>query len=96
MVILEELEPGMKVKIVDEWNRFEVGANSAGEMDKWLGKTMTVREVFDDVVKMEEDKEEFADDGWYWNSRMFDRVVADGPVNDIEFEESDFLSMLGV
>ena len=56
------LKPGDKVRIAkektgDNWNR-------EGEMDKWLGEVMTVREVLNGWGKMEEDKEEHLK-GWY-------------------------------
>ena len=52
--------------------------NLAGEMDKWLGKTMTVRKLVDKyngkytAVKLEEDKYENHGDGWYWPIKDLD------------------------
>lgn len=40
--------------------------NVDGEMDKWLGKIMTVRYKEDYSYQMEEDKNENGD-GWWWN-----------------------------
>ncbi len=61
---------GDRVRIVD--HRTE-GMNDDGEMDKWLGKVMTIRRVnklLDNPYKMEEDQDEFGGDGWYWDDEM--------------------------
>ena len=57
------LKPGHKVRIVKEkigynWNR-------DGEMDKWLGKVMTVTRKEDKFAIMEEDKDEWGE-CWLW------------------------------
>ncbi|MBU5419635.1 hypothetical protein KQI11_05815 [Acetanaerobacterium sp. MSJ-12] len=47
--------------------------NGDGEMDKWLGKVMTVRRIekhLDNPYKMEEDRDEYAGDGWFWCDGM--------------------------
>lgn len=60
---------GDKVRIV---NRRTISMNCNGEMDKWLGKTMTIRKVYsDDVYFMEEDKNEHGGYGWAWHDSMF-------------------------
>lgn len=59
---------GDKVRIV---NRRNILMNRHGEMDKWLGKTMTIRKVYiDDVYFMEEDKNEHCGYGWAWHDIM--------------------------
>lgn len=60
---------GDKVRIV---NRRTILMNHHGEMDKWIGKTMTIRMVVsDDVYFMEEDKNEHGGYGWAWHDSMF-------------------------
>jgi hypothetical protein len=61
-----EYSEGDVVRIVSE----KVGSNwnDHGQMDKWLGKTMTVRKVCSDhykYYKMVEDIDEYGD-GWMW------------------------------
>ena len=64
---------GDKVKIVSKkvGNRWNVN----GLMDKWLGKVMTVKEVYPTYCKMEEDKNEWSIDGWNWYPEMIERRV---------------------
>ena len=72
----KRLKVGDKVKIVskregDDWNE-------DGEMDKWLGKVMTIRKIHDnnnDACKMEEDKTEFCG-GWYWYPYMIEKKIS--------------------
>lgn len=58
---------GDKVRIVgyrtDNMNHF-------GEMDKWLGKVMTIRRLFLSGYRMEEDCGENYGRGWYWVDSM--------------------------
>lgn len=69
----EKLKPGDKVRIVSE--RMD-GMNMSGEMDKWLGKVMTVRERWNkDSIRMEEDKYEYVG-GWFWKRNMISRKVS--------------------
>lgn len=59
---------GDKVRIV---NRRTISMNCNGEMDKWLGKTMTIRKVlYDSVYRMREDKSECNGRGWMWHGEM--------------------------
>lgn len=69
----KKLKPGDKVQIV----RKRVGGmNISGEMDKWLGKVMTVRRRWgNDSIQMEEDKHENAG-GWIWWCNMIERKVS--------------------
>lgn len=58
---------GDRVRIVDKWAK---GAcvNFNGEMDKWLGSTMTIRKVVTDTLYfMVEDKAENNGKGWLWS-----------------------------
>ncbi len=59
---------GDKVRIV---NRRTILMNKGGEMDKWLGKTMTIREVFlGNLYRMREDESERTGCGWMWHDEM--------------------------
>lgn len=59
---------GDKVRIV---NRRTISMNCDGEMDKWLGKTMTIRKVlYDSIYRMREDKSECNGRGWMWHGEM--------------------------
>lgn len=65
----DKLKPGDKVRIVSKKN----GAhwNSAGRMDKWLGKVMTVSVLYYSHIKMVEDQDEgIFRTGWYWYPEM--------------------------
>lgn len=58
---------GDKVRIVD--HRTD-NMNHFGEMDKWLGKVMTIRRLFLPGYRMEEDCGENYGRGWYWVDSM--------------------------
>lgn len=59
---------GDKVRIVDHRT---CSMNKNGKMDKWLGKTMTVREIpYSKCYFMEEDKFERNGMGWMWDDEM--------------------------
>ena len=63
---------GDKVRIVDH----RTGRmNILGEMDKWLGKVMTIRERFLTVYWMEEDCGENHRRGWLWDDSMIDGLA---------------------
>lgn len=58
---------GDKVRIVSEWGE-GCGQNERGEMNKWLGKNMTIRAIYYGCsYKMKEDVTEWRGDGWLWN-----------------------------
>ena len=57
---------GDKVRIVSEWGK-GCRQSSKGEMNKWLGKTMTIRKVTSQGYLMKEDQTERFDQGWIWN-----------------------------
>lgn len=58
---------GDKVRIVDH----RTGRmNHSGEMDKWLGKVMTIRGLSWFGYSMEEDYGEYLGDGWMWDDSM--------------------------
>lgn len=72
-----QLKPGTKVRIVDKRTDY---MDPSGEMDHWLGKIMTVREMVfvggGYSAKMVEDIDEFEGDGWYWDAEMIAHEVA--------------------
>lgn len=80
------LKPGDKVRIAKEKTGF--GWNCEGLMDKWMGEVMTVREVLNGWVKMEEDKEEHLE-GWYWYPEMIDCKVEDEPSDRLVMEREE-------
>lgn len=60
---------GDKVRIIDKWVD-GCNQNREGRMDKWLGKVMTIRSIYDNrAYQMEEDRTEFLGDGWLWNDK---------------------------
>ena len=58
---------GDRVRIVN-CRTFQMNDN--GGMDKWLGKTMTIKALEGDGYRMLEDRNEYFGDGWYWNDDM--------------------------
>lgn len=78
----EKLKPGDKVRIVskktgEHWN-------SAGLMNKWLGKVMTVHANLGNVIFMKEDtKERNCCCGWWWYPHMIDCVIDKNNAPDV-------------
>lgn len=58
---------GDKVRIVDHRT---YNMNPYGEMNKWLGKVMTIRGLSSFGYWMEEDYGEYLGDGWMWDDSM--------------------------
>lgn len=68
-------EVGDKVKIIDQWVD-GCCQNIDGEMDKWLGKTLTVRNIFSTGhYLMVEDAKECNGFGWDWNDNCIEGKV---------------------
>lgn len=63
---------GDKVRIVD--HRAD-NMNHSGEMDKWLGKVMTIRECSLAQYRMKEDYGEYNGYGWQWDDSMISGLV---------------------
>lgn len=63
---------GDKVRIV---NHRTFHMNDAGGMDKWFGKTMTIRTILPYGYSMVEDREENCCEGWYWDDDMIAGLV---------------------
>lgn len=58
---------GDKVRIV---GHRAYNMNPSGEMDKWLGKVMTIRGLSSFGYWMEEDYGKYLGDGWMWDDSM--------------------------
>lgn len=58
---------GDKVRIVDHRTK---NMNPFGEMDKWLGKVMTIKDLSWFGYWMEEDYGEYIGNGWMWDDSM--------------------------
>lgn len=63
---------GDKVRIVD--HRTD-NMNPFGGMDKWLGKVMTIRDLFASGYRMKEDYGEYGGPSWYWDDSMISGLV---------------------
>lgn len=97
MVDIDDLKPGVKVKIVDAWND-SCGENSDGLMDKFLGQTVTVFQIRGRTILIEEDAGdcEFQQDGhWSWNCFCFDYIIDETYDEDFDISsESEILSFI--
>ena len=75
---------GDKVRIVSK--KPGVGWNGEGEMDKWLGKTMTIRRASHmgcfDFYRMVEDQNEWFG-GWTWYEWMIEGLAPEQPEHKI-------------
>ena len=84
-----EYNVGDKVRITTDKSK-SIFWNGDGDMDKWLGKVMTIRSelhVFGKVIyKMEEDKDEHSYLGWNWHEEMIDGLAEDKPKYQINIE----------
>lgn len=84
------LKPGDSVLIVNEWDEEGLSKeNENGEMDHWLGKSMTVRDSIDTYyepyVQMIEDQEEGVfGGGWFWNRFCIEKILNKEPAIGIE------------
>lgn len=71
----------VKIKDLDEFKKC-ANINSAGEMDHWAGKIMTIRKVYTNGYKMNEDaKEPTRINGWSWDDTMIECLVDPGIKN---------------
>ena len=63
---MAQYKVGDRVRIVSEW-RNGCYQNPEGLMDRWLGKTMTIKSWDGTSYQMEEDAGDRGEDcGWYW------------------------------
>lgn len=96
MIDIMALQPGMKVKVIDEWVP-GCKQNRAGEMDKYLGTFVTVLDVRGDTILIEEDAGEcIHQDGghWYWNAHCFDYILNEDGRDFEPSSESEILSLI--
>lgn len=83
MVELEQLRPGMKVRIADRW---DAGVPTPPpSMRKWFGQTIAVSDVDENYVVMEDNGKNY-----YWLTCDIDCIVSETAV---EFDEAEFLSL---
>lgn len=98
MVRVEDLHPGMRVKIVDHLDAY-CWRDENSQMDKWCGKIVTVSEVSDGYIIVEEDAgdgPEYQNGHWKWPERAIDMIVEDD-TEDEDFEAAsvdDILSLI--
>lgn len=98
MVNIQDISPGMRVKIVDKWIQ-NCNRNPDGLMDKYLGKIVTILEVLYDSAIIEEDTGDgprHQEGHWRWNKYCFDYIVydEDEPENFEPPTESEILSLI--
>ncbi len=83
MIDRELLYPGVKVRIIDDWDLLPENSQwqaPSGKMDHWLGQVMTIRKrpsAPDGWYQMVEDTEigERGGDGWVWKANGFAEIV---------------------
>lgn len=64
---------GDRVRITTDKSK-SIKWNKWGEMDKWLGKVMTIRDITAGCYSMEEDYNEYLG-GWFWYEDMIDGLA---------------------
>lgn len=70
---------GDKVRIVSEWSN-GCYQNIKGEMDKWLGKVMTVKSIDGMFYKMVEDAEDNTRYGWFWSENCIAGLACENKI----------------
>lgn len=91
MARINNLNPGMHVKIVDSWPGY-VGQALNGSMNQWLGQIVTISRAYGDgSFRIEEDLER-----WLWTTRMIDSIILDCAADFEPASESDLFAMLGL
>lgn len=85
MIDLNDLHIGDSVKIIDKWPG-NIGQNSAGKMDKYLGKIVTVSAIEYGNFRILEDNYENFGVKWFFSGEMVDYILSDedGYDNDKE------------
>ena len=70
---------GDKVRIVSKWGKgcFQ---SPNGEMDKWLGKIMTVRHVGIKLYRMAEDIKDNKLGGWVWSENSIEGLACENKI----------------
>lgn len=89
MVNLEELHPGMRVRVTTDPKDTANGVSwNDTEMIRWEGKIMTVRVVESSYCQMEEDVEECQwQHGWMWAPQWLELAEDDA---DADIVADDF------
>lgn len=87
MVEREDLYPGARVRIVDEWQSPHT-ESAGGAMDHWLGQIMTVKYTGHGYggIRMYEDDDECGGSGWSWGTWMIECLVDDEVEYDTVFD----------
>ncbi len=93
---IEDLEIGMKVKLVD---KVPLRLLIHSSMNKYFGKVCTVRSIdrANNAFEIQEDREEFGGVGFYWDDIFIEKIVDDKQKkNEIytEFDEIKIRSSL--
>lgn len=89
----------MKYKVGDKVVVKKADKNWNRKMNKWVGKTMTIRQLhpYSKSYKMEEDIEEW-EKGWFWDEFMIDheatKKLGSNNVGETEVLEGDVFSLL--
>lgn len=90
------LSPGMRVKLIDDWSLGDGYQNHSGEMDTYLGQTVTIERLSRDrrwfTVEEDTDSHSGANivDGSRVNKWIFDQsMVAEVVYDDCPEEEID-------
>ena len=78
MVDLSLIEPGMQVRIIDHWVP-GCCQNSEGQMDRWLGKIMTVKCRQCGHLSMMEDGGR-----WAWSEHTIAEIIDNTPLTHVE------------
>lgn len=98
MVSVQQLHPGMRVKIVPHWVD-GCHQNTYGRMDHYLGTIVTVQEIFNSDIyggyfTIEEDSGEFEgqDGHWHWFGESVDCIIDELELPDFEVSADDELS----
>ena len=85
MVDASLLYPGVKVRIIDSWDKLpshDRWQAPSGKMDHWLGQIVTIKKVTkhgNGWFKIEEDIDENACGGWVWKANGFSEIVDERP-----------------
>lgn len=70
---------GDKVRIVSKWGK-DCCQNKKGEMDKWLGKVMTVKSAGETSYRMVEDAEDNVGYGWCWTENCIAGLACENKI----------------
>lgn len=65
---------GDRVRIITDKSKGGIWSLN-GEMDKYLGKVMTIKYIAENYYKMEEDCREHRGNGWLWDDDMIDGLA---------------------